>query len=106
MAILKQHEAGAPVADLSREHSISTVLIYQWRSKLGGMDASIMRRLKDLEAENSRLKKMYAEEWIKAELRQEVLRESCKAVSASRDGQEGCSEARDQCPVGLCGARY
>jgi putative transposase len=73
MAILEQHEAGVPVTDLSREHDISTALIYQWRSKYGGMDASMMRRLKELEAENSRLKKMYAEERIKAELRQEAL---------------------------------
>ena len=73
MAILKQHEAGVTVADLFREHNISTALIYQWRSKYGGMDASMMRRLKELEAENSRLKKMYAEERIKAELRQEAL---------------------------------
>jgi putative transposase len=73
MAILKQHEANVSVADLSREHNISTALIYQWRSKYGGMDASMMRRLKELEAENSRLKKMYAEERIKAELRQEEL---------------------------------
>ena len=73
MAILEQHEAGVPVTDLSREHDISTALIYQWRSKYGGMDASMMRRLKELESENSRLKKMYAEERIKAELRQEAL---------------------------------
>ena len=73
MAILEQHEAGVPVTDLSREHDISTALIYQWRSKYGGMDASMMRRLKELDAENSRLKKMYAEERIKAELRQEAL---------------------------------
>ena len=46
---------------------------YQWRSKYGGMDASLMRRLKELEAENARLKKMYAEERIKSELRQEAL---------------------------------
>ena len=73
MAILKQHETGVPVADLSCEHNISTALICQWHSKYGGMDASMMRRLKELEAENSRLKKMYAEERIKAELRQEAL---------------------------------
>ena len=73
MVLLKQHEAGVPVAVLSREHNISTALIYQWRSKYGGMDASMMRRLKELKAENSRLKKMYAEERIKAELRQEAL---------------------------------
>ena len=73
LAILKQHEAGVPVSDLSREHNVSTALIYQWRAKFGGMDASLMKRLKELEAENARLKKMYAEERIKAELRQEAL---------------------------------
>jgi putative transposase len=73
MAILKLHEAGVPVADLSREHNIITALIYQLRSKYVGMDASMMRRLKELKAENSRLKKMYAKERIKAELRQEAL---------------------------------
>ena len=50
MAIRKQHEAGVQVADLSREHNISTALIYQWRSKYGGMNGSMMRRLKELEA--------------------------------------------------------
>ena len=73
MAILKQHEAGVTVADLFREHNISTALIYRWRSKYGGMDASMMRWLKELETENARLKKMYAEERIKSELRQEAL---------------------------------
>ena len=69
LAILKQHENGVSVAELSREHT----LIYQWRSKYGGMDASLMKRLKELEAENARLKKMYAEERIKSDLRQEAL---------------------------------
>lgn len=73
MANLKQHEAGVSVAELAREHNVSTALIYQWCSKFGGMDASMMKRLKELEAENARLKKMYAEEWLKAELRQEAL---------------------------------
>ena len=73
LAILKQHEAGVPVAELSREHNVSTALIYQWRAKFGGMDASLMKRMKELEAENARLKKMYAEERLKAELRQEAL---------------------------------
>jgi putative transposase len=73
MAILKQHEAGVAVAALAREHNVSAALIYQWRSKFGGMDASMMKRLKELEAENARLKKMYAEERLKAELRQEAL---------------------------------
>ena len=73
MAILKQAQSGVPVADLCREHGMSSGLFYQWRSKYGGMDASLMKRLKELEAENARLKKMYAEERIKAELRKEAL---------------------------------
>jgi putative transposase len=73
VSILKQAEAGTPIADLCREYGMSSASFYQWRSKYGGMDASLMRRLKELEAENARLKKMYAEERIKSELRQEAL---------------------------------
>ena len=73
MAILKQHEAGMPIADLAREHNVSTATIYQWRAKFGGMYAAMIKRLKELEAENARLKKMYAEERIKAEIRKEAL---------------------------------
>jgi putative transposase len=73
LAVLKQAEAGAPVPDLCREHGISSATFYKWRSKFGGMDASLMARLKELEEENRRLKKMYAEERIKAEIRQEAL---------------------------------
>jgi len=73
MAILKQAEAGAPVSELCREHGMSSATFYKWRSKYGGMDASMMRRLKELEDENRRLKKMYAEERLKAELIQEAM---------------------------------
>ncbi len=73
MAILKQAEAGAPVPELCREHGMSAATFYKWRSKFGGMDASLMARLKELEAENARLKKMYAEERLKAEVIQEAM---------------------------------
>jgi putative transposase len=73
IAVLRQAEAGTPVPDLCREHTISTATFYKWRAKFGGMDASLMARMKDLEEENRRLKKMYAEERIKAEIRKEVL---------------------------------
>ena len=59
--ILKQAEAGTPVAELCREHGMSSASFYKWRSKYGGMDVSMMSRLKELEEENRRLKKMYAE---------------------------------------------
>ena len=60
LAILKQAQAGTPVTELCREHGMSAASFYQWRAKFGGMDASMMKRLKELEAENARLKKMYA----------------------------------------------
>lgn len=73
LAILKQNESGVPVPDLCREHGMSTAMFSKWRAKFGGMDASMMKRLKELEDENRRLKKMYAEERLKAEIRQEAL---------------------------------
>lgn len=73
MAILKQAESGVPVPELCREHGMSSASFYKWRSRYGGMDTSMMKRLKELEDENQRLKKMYAEERLKADLRQEAL---------------------------------
>ena len=73
MDALKQAESGKPVPDLCRELGISSATFYKWRSKYGGMDASLMARLKELEAENARLKKMYAEERMKAEVVKEAL---------------------------------
>uniref|UniRef100_UPI00036C83A2 transposase n=3 Tax=Algicola sagamiensis TaxID=163869 RepID=UPI00036C83A2 len=61
IAILKQNENGVSVPELCREHGMSSALFYKWRAKYGGMDASLMKRLKELEEENKRLKKMYAE---------------------------------------------
>ena len=73
IAILKQAEAGSPVPELCREHGISSATFYKWRAKFGGMDASLMARLRELEEENRRLKKMYAEERLKAEITQEAM---------------------------------
>jgi len=73
LAILKQNENGVAVQDLCREHGMSSATFYKWRAKFGGMDASLMKEMKELRAENARLKKMYAEERLKAEIRQEAL---------------------------------
>ena len=73
IAILKQAEGGSPIPELCREHGISNATFYKWRSKFGGMDASLMARMKELEEENRRLKKMYAEERLKAEIVAEAL---------------------------------
>jgi putative transposase len=73
LSILKQAEGGTPVPDLLREHGISSATFYKWRAKYGGMDASLIARMKELEDENRRLKKMYAEERLKAEIIKEAL---------------------------------
>ena len=73
IAIVKQAEAGTPVPEVCREHGISSATFYKWRSKYTGMDASLMARMRELEAENARLKKMYAEERLKAEIIQEAM---------------------------------
>ncbi len=73
MAILKQNGTGASVPDLCREHGISSASFYKWRSKYSGMDASLIKRMKELEEENRRLKKMYTEEKLKAEIAKEII---------------------------------
>tara|TARA_R110000851_G_scaffold333511_1_gene514228 strand:+ start:12607 stop:12873 length:267 start_codon:yes stop_codon:yes gene_type:complete len=73
IAILKQAEAGTPVPELCREHGMSSATFYKWRAKYGGMDVGMMTRMKELEAENARLKKMYAEERLKAEILKEAI---------------------------------
>ena len=65
--ILKEAEAGVPVPDLCRKHGMSNASFYRWRAKYGGMDVSLMKRLKELEVENARLMRS--------------LRESFKAIS-------------------------
>ncbi len=72
-AVLKEAEAGVAVADLARKHGISTATFYQWRSKYGGMSVSDMQRLRELEQENGRLKRMYADLRLDHELLKEVL---------------------------------
>ena len=73
ISILKQAEAGTPVPERCREHGMSSASFYKWRAKFGGMDASMISRLKELEAENTKLKKMYAEERLKAEMVTEAM---------------------------------
>ena len=59
--ILKEADAGGTVTDLCRRHGIATATYYQWKSKYGGLDASDLKRLKELEHENAQLKKLYAD---------------------------------------------
>ena len=69
----RRAEAGFKVPDLCRELGIRSALFYRWRAKFGGMDASMMSRMKELEEENRRLRKMIVDERLKAEIVQEAL---------------------------------
>lgn len=71
--ILKEAENGVPVPQICREYGISSATFYKWRAKYGGMDVSMMSRLKELEQENQKLKKMYAEAQLKAEVLKDAL---------------------------------
>lgn len=73
IAVLKQAEAGTPVPELCREHGISSATFYKWRTKFGGMEVSMVARMKELEDENRRLKKMYADAQLSADLLKEAL---------------------------------
>lgn len=61
VAILKEADAGMKIGDLCRKHGISTATYYKWKSKYGGMEASDLKRMRELEAENARLKRMFAD---------------------------------------------
>ena len=73
IAILRQAENGVPVSDLCREHGMSSATFYKWRSKYGGMDASMVSQMKAMEEENLRLKRMYADVSMQNDLLKEAL---------------------------------
>ncbi|MBB2842454.1 UNVERIFIED_ORG: putative transposase [Rhizobium etli] len=73
IAVLKEQEAGAKAADLCRKHGISEATFYNWKAKYGGMEVSEAKRLKALEDENARLKKLLAEQLLDAAALRELL---------------------------------
>ena len=73
IAVLKEHQAGIPVGELCRKHGISDATFYTWRKKFGGMDVSDARRLKGLEEENRKLKKLLAESMLDVATLREAL---------------------------------
>ncbi len=73
LGILKQAESGVPVAELCREHGMSSASFYKWRAKYGGLDASMISQMKAMDDENRRLKKMFAELSMQNELLKEAL---------------------------------
>lgn len=72
--ILAEAEAGVPLSDLCRKHGFSKSSFYKWKAKYGGMETSDLRRLRELEEENKRLKKMYAELSLEHEVLKDVIK--------------------------------
>lgn len=73
IGVLREHEAGAKTGDLARKHGISEATLYNWKAKYGGMDVSDARRLKALEEENGKLKKLLADAMLDASALRELL---------------------------------
>ncbi|MGX4803390.1 IS3 family transposase [Bradyrhizobium guangdongense] len=84
IAVLKEHEAGAKTADLARKHGISEATIYNWKAKFGGMDVSEAKRLRALEEENGKLKKLLAEQMLDAAALRELLFKKMVGPAAKR----------------------
>lgn len=73
IAVLREHEAGAKAGDLARKHGVSEATLYNWKAKYGGMDVSDAKRLKSLEDENAKLKKLLAHQMLEAAALKELL---------------------------------
>jgi putative transposase len=73
IAVLREHDAGAKAADLARKHGISEATLYNWKAKYGGMDVSDAKRLRSLEEENRKLKKLLAESILDQAALKELL---------------------------------
>ncbi|OCG77259.1 transposase [Gilliamella sp. Nev6-6] len=74
VAILKEAEAGVPVKELCRTYGMDNSTFYKWREKYGGMETSDIKRLKELEDENRKLKQMFAELSLKFQLQEEIIK--------------------------------
>jgi putative transposase len=77
ITILKEHEAGMPANDVIRKHGIANGTFYRWKSKFGGMEVSDAKRLRELEAENAKLKKLLAETMLEKTALEDVLQKKC-----------------------------
>src|SRR4051812_48214093 len=100
IAVLKEHEAGAKTVDLARKHGISEATFYNWKARFGGMDVSEAKRLKQLEDENAKLKKLLAEQMLDAAALRELLSKKVVWPAAKRE-----AVAHLKAVLGLSGRR-
>ena len=103
IAVLREHEAGAKTADLARKHGVSEATLYNWKAKFGGMDVSEAKRLKQLEDENAKLKKLLAEQMLDVAAFGSFCQKNGRARRAAR--RRRASAGRDG-PVGTSGLHH
>jgi putative transposase len=101
IAVLREHEAGAKTADLARKHGISEATLYNWKAKYGGLDVSETRRLRSLEDENRKLKKLLAESMLDNAALKELLSKNGRARRQARGCGSSAWRAGDERAAGL-----
>lgn len=100
IGVLNEHEAGAKTADLARKHGVSEATLYNWKAKYSGMDVSEAKRLRQLEDENAKLKKLLAEQMLDAAALRELLSKNGRARRQARSCRASTGRNR---PVGTAG---
>lgn len=101
IGILREHEAGISVADLCRKHGVSDATVYKWKAKYGGMDVSEAKRLKALEDENGRLKKLLADAMLDNSALKDLLGKNGSARREAASGRASCGRPRDERAAGV-----
>jgi len=101
IAVLREHEAGAKTGDLARKYGVSEATLYNWKAKYGGMDVSEAKRLKVLEAENRKLKKLLAETMLDNAALKELLGKNDRARREARGSRSSAQHAGDERASGL-----
>ena len=103
VAILREQEAGIATADLCRKHGISTATFYGWKAKFGGMDVSEAKRLKSLEDENAKLKRLLADAMLDNVALKDLLQKNSDARRQARGCRASRSHLRDERASGVSG---
>jgi putative transposase len=102
LGTLKQAESGVPVTEMCLEHGMSNASFYKWRSKYGGMDASMIAEMKSILEENKRLKRMCTESQMQSDLLKECLKKSAKALLSQSDCKVDCKPKINKYTFSIC----
>src|SRR4029079_12570881 len=105
IGILKEHDLGAKTADLCRKHGVSEATFYNWKNKFGGMDVSEAKRLRQLQDENGKLKKLLADAMLDNAALKDCYQKNGDARCEARGGRASQDESRDERAAGVSGDR-